>query len=68
MPDVGLGTDIMVGYPGEDEQAFVNTKKRVADLPLAYFHVFTYSDRKGTASYKMKPKIDPQVKNYVHGS
>ncbi len=62
MPDVGLGTDIMVGYPGEDDQAFVNTKKRVADLPLAYFHVFTYSDRKGTTSYKLKPKVDPQVK------
>ncbi|MHB2148958.1 tRNA (N(6)-L-threonylcarbamoyladenosine(37)-C(2))-methylthiotransferase MtaB [Calditrichota bacterium LG25] len=62
LPDVGLGTDIMVGYPGEDDEAFINTKKRVADLPLAYFHVFTYSDRKGTASFKMKPKVAPQVK------
>ena len=62
MPDVGLGTDIMVGYPVEDDQAFVNTKKRVADLPLAYFHVFTYSDRKGTASFKMKPKVRPDIK------
>ena len=62
MPHIGLGTDIMVGYPGESKQAFINTKKRVADLPIAYFHVFTYSDRKGTLSYKMKPKIDPQVK------
>ncbi|WP_456405682.1 tRNA (N(6)-L-threonylcarbamoyladenosine(37)-C(2))-methylthiotransferase MtaB [Caldithrix abyssi] len=62
LPDVGLGTDIMVGYPGEDDAAFINTKKRVADLPLAYFHVFTYSDRKGTTSFKMKPKVAPQVK------
>ncbi|NOX88380.1 MAG: tRNA (N(6)-L-threonylcarbamoyladenosine(37)-C(2))-methylthiotransferase MtaB [Calditrichaeota bacterium] len=62
MPDIGLGTDIMVGYPGEDDEQFVNTKKRVADLPLAYFHVFTYSDRKGTTSFKLKPKVPPQIK------
>ncbi len=62
MPDIGLGTDIMVGYPGEGDEQFVNTKKRVADLPLAYFHVFTYSDRKGTTSFKLKPKVPPQIK------
>ncbi len=62
MPDIGIGTDIMVGYPGESDEQFKTTKRRVADLPIAYFHVFTYSDRKGTTSYKLKPKIDPQVK------
>ncbi len=62
MPDIGIGTDIMVGYPGESDEQFKTTKRRVADLPIAYFHVFTYSDRKGTTSYKLNPKIDPQVK------
>ncbi len=62
IPDVGLGTDIMVGYPGEDEQAFNNTKRLLADLPIPYYHVFTYSDRKGTRSYKMTPKVAPEVK------
>ncbi len=62
MPHIGLGTDIMVGYPGEDDESFRTTKKRVADLPLDYFHIFTYSDRKGTASYKLKPKVPYHVK------
>ena len=60
--DIGIGTDIMVGYPGEDETSFQTTKKRVADLPLDYFHVFTYSDRKGTTAFKLKPKVPYQVK------
>ncbi len=62
IPDIGLGTDIMVGYPGEGREEFVNTKKLVTDLPLSYFHVFTYSDRKGTTAYNLKPKVDHQTK------
>jgi len=62
VPDVGIGTDVMVGYPAEDEQAFIQTKKLLADLPVSYYHVFTYSDRKGTASYRMPEKVDHHVK------
>ncbi len=62
IPDVGIGTDIMVGYPGEGDAAFRNTKKLLADLPVAYFHVFNYSDRKGTASWKMEPKVDHHIR------
>ncbi len=62
LPHIGLGTDIMVGYPGEDENSFQITKRRLSDLPIDYFHVFTYSDRKGTASYKLKPKVPYHVK------
>ncbi len=62
IPDVGIGTDVMVGYPGEDEKAFINTKKLLADLPIAYYHVFTYSDREGTGSVKLSGKIDAQTK------
>ncbi|MBD3223444.1 MAG: tRNA (N(6)-L-threonylcarbamoyladenosine(37)-C(2))-methylthiotransferase MtaB [Caldithrix sp.] len=64
IPDVGIGTDVMVGYPGEDDAAFSNTKKLLADLPIAYYHVFTYSDRKRTRSYKMRPKVDHNVKKH----
>ena len=62
IPHIGLGTDIMVGYPREDEEAYKNSKKLLADLPVSYFHVFTYSDREGTSSYKMEPKVNPQEK------
>ena len=60
VPDIGIGTDVMVGYPAEGEQEFINTKKLLADLPVSYYHVFTYSDRQGTGSYKLQPKV-PQV-------
>ena len=62
IPGIGIGTDVMVGYPSEDDAAFINTKKLLADLPVSYYHVFTYSDRKGTASCKMSEKVMPQVK------
>ena len=58
----GDATVIMVGFPSEDEEAFVNTKKLLADLPVSYYHVFTYSDRKGTTSYKMSEKVAHDVK------
>ena len=58
IPGIGLGTDVMVGYPGEGPQEYKNTKRLLADLPISFFHVFTYSDRKGTSSYKMPAKVD----------
>jgi threonylcarbamoyladenosine tRNA methylthiotransferase MtaB len=48
VPGVCVGTDVMVGFPGEDEHAFINTRALLADLPLAYFHVFSYSARPHT--------------------
>lgn len=45
MPDLGLGTDLMVGFPGEDEDSFARTVQVVASLPFSYFHVFSYSAR-----------------------
>jgi len=62
IPGIGLGTDIMVGYPGEEYDQYKNSKTFLADLPISFFHVFTYSDRKGTTSYKMTPKIDHKEK------
>ena len=62
IPYIGIGTDVMVGYPTEGVEEFKNTKKLLADLPVSYFHAFTYSDRKGTGSYNLKPKVDHHVK------
>jgi len=50
VPDLGIGADILVGFPGETDQAFANTRALANDLPLAYFHVFSYSPRLGTAA------------------
>ena len=57
VPRLGLGTDLMVGFPGESEQAFQGTLQLAADLPFAYFHVFTYSERPGTAAARLSVKV-----------
>lgn len=54
MPDLGLGTDLMVGFPGEDDHHYANTRAVAADLPFAYFHVFPYSERPGTAAARFE--------------
>ncbi|MGH7166100.1 MAG: tRNA (N(6)-L-threonylcarbamoyladenosine(37)-C(2))-methylthiotransferase MtaB [Nitrospiraceae bacterium] len=53
VPELGLGTDLMVGFPGEGEREFANTQAVASDLPFSYFHVFTFSKRPGTAAARM---------------
>jgi threonylcarbamoyladenosine tRNA methylthiotransferase MtaB len=57
VPDLGLGTDLLVGFPGETETAFENTLAAATDLPFSYLHVFPYSPRPGTAALRLKPRI-----------
>ncbi|MBS0169020.1 MAG: tRNA (N(6)-L-threonylcarbamoyladenosine(37)-C(2))-methylthiotransferase MtaB [Nitrospira sp.] len=57
MPDLGLGTDLMVGFPGEDEQAFANSLQTAERLPFSYCHVFSYSSRPGTAAARLEDQI-----------
>ena len=57
IPHLGLGTDIMVGFPGETEGAFEHTLDIARTLPFSYFHVFTYSQRPGTAATKLPDQV-----------
>src|SRR5580704_1266804 len=59
MPDAGIGTDIIVGFPGETAQDFERSFRFVEDLPLSYFHVFPYSVRAGTTAAKFQGKVAP---------
>ncbi len=59
VPDLGLGTDVMVGFPGEGEREFANTSSLLSDLPFSYFHVFSFSKRPGTAAARMKSRVHP---------
>ena len=61
-PGLGIGVDVMVGFPGEDEEAFENTYRLLKDLPIYYMHIFTYSPRPGTPAAEMKDQVHPQVK------
>ncbi|MFQ5750809.1 MAG: tRNA (N(6)-L-threonylcarbamoyladenosine(37)-C(2))-methylthiotransferase MtaB [bacterium] len=62
IPDVCLGTDVLVGFPGEGEAEFENTRKLMLELPFAYFHVFPFSERDGTPAVKMESKISYHLK------
>ncbi|MFQ5823871.1 MAG: tRNA (N(6)-L-threonylcarbamoyladenosine(37)-C(2))-methylthiotransferase MtaB [bacterium] len=62
IPEVCLGTDVMVGFPGEGEAEFKNTQSLLQELPFAYFHVFPFSERAGTPAVKMKDKVDFNAK------
>jgi len=53
MPDLGLGADVLVGFPGEGDAQFANTLAAATDLPFSYLHVFAYSKRPGTAAARM---------------
>ncbi len=59
MPDLGLGTDIIVGFPGETDREFDQTLRFVEQLPLSYLHVFSYSERPKTAAAFYDDKNDP---------
>jgi threonylcarbamoyladenosine tRNA methylthiotransferase MtaB len=48
MPDAAIGVDVIVGFPGETEADFEATRELLHELPVAYFHVFTYSERENT--------------------
>jgi threonylcarbamoyladenosine tRNA methylthiotransferase MtaB len=50
MPDAGIGADVMTGFPGETEQEFEETRRFIESQPFTYLHVFTYSERPGTAA------------------
>jgi threonylcarbamoyladenosine tRNA methylthiotransferase MtaB len=53
MPDIAIGLDVMAGFPGEGEEAFKNTLLLINTFPVAYIHVFPYSDRPGTAASRL---------------
>ncbi len=61
MPDLGVGTDIIVGFPTEGDHEFQNSVKLVNELPFSYLHVFSYSDRPKTAGLKIPEKVNPEI-------
>jgi threonylcarbamoyladenosine tRNA methylthiotransferase MtaB len=61
LPSVCIGVDVIAGFPGEDDENFDHTLHFLDSLPLAYFHVFPYSRRKGTEAASFPDQVDPRV-------
>ena len=62
IPDVTFTTDIIVGFPGETEEMFLETCDFVRKCGFLYVHIFPYSDRAGTDASKMKNKLSDEEK------
>lgn len=61
MPDIGLGADVIAGFPGESAVDFDRTVRFIRSVPLNYLHVFSYSPRPGTPAADSGGQVDPGV-------
>ncbi len=61
MPAAAIGADVMVGFPGETDDDFEQTRALIDELPLTYLHVFTYSERPGTRSARLANPVPVPV-------
>jgi threonylcarbamoyladenosine tRNA methylthiotransferase MtaB len=61
MPDAAIGADVMVGFPGETDELFEESRSFIEHLPFTYLHVFTYSSRPGTPSAAMPDHVPVHV-------
>ncbi|MGA3286550.1 MAG: tRNA (N(6)-L-threonylcarbamoyladenosine(37)-C(2))-methylthiotransferase MtaB [Bacteroidota bacterium] len=62
VPTAGIGSDVIVGFPGESDALFNETCNFLNDIPISYFHIFSYSERPNTPAAAFDKKIDPQIK------
>jgi threonylcarbamoyladenosine tRNA methylthiotransferase MtaB len=58
LPDICLGADVIVGFPGEGKDEFARTKAMLDSIPISYMHIFPYSPRPGTPASVMTGQID----------
>lgn len=61
VPSAAIGVDILLGFPGESDEAFENTFNLVEKLPVTYLHVFPFSPRKGTPAFDFSDKVDSKT-------
>ncbi len=62
MPHACIGVDVIVGFPGETEEDFLETYQFLNDLEISYLHVFTYSERDNTLAAEMKDPVDARIR------
>jgi threonylcarbamoyladenosine tRNA methylthiotransferase MtaB len=62
MPHACIGVDVIVGFPGETDEHFLDTYNFINSLDVSYLHVFTYSERANTRALNIQPVIAPPVR------
>ncbi len=62
MPDACIGVDVIVGFPGETDEHFLESYNFLNDLDISYLHVFTYSERENTVAAEMQGVIPIKVR------
>lgn len=62
MPNASIGVDVIVGYPGETDELFMETYNLLNELPVSYFHVFTYSERENTTALRIDEVVPMNVR------
>ena len=63
MPHCCIGVDVIVGFPGETEEKFIETYDYLNELDVSYFHVFTYSERANTLAPKLEKSVDRKTRD-----
>jgi threonylcarbamoyladenosine tRNA methylthiotransferase MtaB len=63
LPEAAIGVDVIVGFPGETNELFMQTYKFIESMDISYLHVFTYSERPGTEAMKYDGKVPLQERN-----
>ncbi|MFO7448416.1 MAG: radical SAM protein, partial [Ignavibacteriaceae bacterium] len=58
VPDIGIGVDVITGFPGENENDFLTTYNFLNELPVSYLHAFSYSERPDTHAITLKSSVD----------
>src|SRR5205823_3171115 len=61
LPHASIGTDVIVGFPGESDEEFARTLRAIEELPLSHLHVFPYSERPGTGATGLPGSVDGGV-------
>ena len=64
MPDAAIGADVMVGFPGETDDEFEQSRAFIQSLPFTYLHVFTYSERPGTPAAESANQVPIPVRKH----
>jgi threonylcarbamoyladenosine tRNA methylthiotransferase MtaB len=63
MPHAAIGVDVIVGFPGETQEDFLETVQFIQSLDVAYLHVFTYSERDNTQALQIQPVVPVAIRN-----